>query len=186
LRLAAPSIRGITWERLQREHSVTYPCKNVGDPGEPILFRDGFPTPSGRGKFVPAAYTHAAELPDDEYKFILITGRQLEHWHTGSMTRHASVLDALEPEPVVSLHPADMREYAIPEGGFVRLQSRRGELVSRVRSDPGLQCGSVFMAFCYVEAAANLLTIEELDPHGKIPEFKFCAVRISHADPVAA
>jgi formate dehydrogenase major subunit len=181
MRHAMPSIGGITWERLEREHSVTYPCKAEGDPGEPILFRDGFPTPSGLGKFVPATYTHAAELPDDEYAFILITGRQLEHWHTGSMTRHASVLNALEPEPVVSLHPLDMRDHDIPIEGFVRIQSRRGEIVARARPDTGLQRGSVFMAFCYVEAAANLLTIDELDPHGKIPEFKFCAIKIASA-----
>lgn len=181
MRLAVPSIGGITWERLQAEHSVTYPCKNVGDPGETILFEDGFPTSSGRGKFVPAAYTHAAELPDADYPFILITGRQLEHWHTGSMTRRASVLDAIEPEAVVSLHPTDMQALGIEDGGCVRLETRRGELVARVRMDSGLQAGSVFMAFCYVEAAANLLTVDDLDPHGKIPEFKFCAVKVSAA-----
>ncbi len=181
MRQAVPSIAGITWDRLQAEHSVTYPCKKVGDPGQPILFENGFPTSNGRGKFVPAAYTHAAELPDDEYGFILMTGRQLEHWHTGSMTRHASVLDAIEPEPVVSLHPEDMQALSIGDGEFVRLESRRGELVARVRMDSGLQTGSVFMAFCYAEAAANLLTVDDLDPHGKIPEFKFCAVKVSAA-----
>jgi formate dehydrogenase major subunit len=186
MRQAMPSIAGITWERLQREHSVTYPCKNVGDPGQAILFESGFPTPSGRGKFVPAAYTHAAELPDDEYGFILMTGRQLEHWHTGSMTRHASVLDAIEPEPVVCLHPEDMQALHIEDGGFVRLESRRGELVARVRMDSGLQTGSVFMAFCYAEAAVNVLTVDELDPHGKIPEFKFCAVKVTAAAATAA
>ena len=186
MRQAVPSIAGITWERLQNEHSVTYPCKTVGDPGQTILFEHGFPTPSGRGKFVPAAYTHAAELPDDEYQFILMTGRQLEHWHTGSMTRHASVLDAIEPEPVVNLHPRDMRALNIADGGFVRLESRRGELVARVRMDSGLQTGSVFMAFCYAEAAVNVLTVDDLDPHGKIPEFKFCAVKVSAAEATMA
>ena len=186
MRQAMPSIAGITWERLESEHSVTYPCEQVGDPGDPILFKDGFPTPSGLGKFVPATYTHAAELPDDEYEFILMTGRQLEHWHTGSMTRNASILDAIEPEPVVSLHPLDMQDHDIPNEGFVKLQSRRGEIVARVRPDTGLQRGSVFMAFCYVEAAANLLTVEDLDPYGKIPEFKFCAVKISSDEEVTA
>lgn len=178
MRQAMPSIAGITWERLENEHSVTYPCKQVGDPGDPILFTDGFPTPSGRGKFVPANYTHAAELPDADYEFILITGRQLEHWHTGSMTRNASVLNAIEPDPVVSIHPLDMQERNISLEGFVKMQSRRGEIVARVRPDAGLQRGSVFMAFCYVEAAVNLLTVEDLDPYGKIPEFKFCAIKI--------
>jgi len=182
MRLAMPSIAGITWDRLEQQHSVTYPCKNVGDPGEPILFQNGFPTPSGLARFVPAAYTHAAELPDDEYGFILMTGRQLEHWHTGSMTRHASVLDQLEPEPVVSVHPEDMRENGIKNGGYVTVSSRRGEITARARPDRGLQRGTVFMAFCYVEAAANLLTVDELDPHGKIPEFKFCAVTVAAAE----
>lgn len=186
MREAVPSIAGITWERLQNEHSVTYPCTNVGDPGQPILFEHGFPTPSGRGKFVAAAYTHAAELPDEEYQFILMTGRQLEHWHTGSMTRNASVLDAIEPEPVVNLHPRDMHALNIEEGGFVRVESRRGELVARVRRDSGLQTGSVFMAFCYAEAAVNLLTVDDLDPHGKIPEFKFCAVKVCAAEATMA
>ncbi|MGR8950167.1 MAG: formate dehydrogenase subunit alpha [Gammaproteobacteria bacterium] len=178
LREAAPSIAGITWQRLETDHSVTYPCTEVDAPGEPILFQAGFPTENGKARFVPAEYTQAAELPGDEYNFILITGRQLEHWHTGSMTRNASILDALEPEPVVSVHPEDMRATGIEPGGYVHLQSRRGELTARVRPDSGLQRGSVFMAFCYVEAAANLLTIEELDPFGKIPEFKFCAVKV--------
>ena len=179
LRTAAPSIAGITWERLETTHSVTYPCEQEGDPGEPILFKTGFPTANGRGKFVPAAYTHAAELPDATYPFVLITGRQLEHWHTGSMTRHATVLDALEPEPVMSIHPLDIRAAGLRAEDYVRAESRRGVLVAKVRADAGVQRGTVFIAFCYAEAAANLLTNEALDPFGKIPEFKFCAVRIS-------
>ena len=181
MRAAMPSIGGITWDRLQREHSVTYPCTREGDPGQPILFEQDFPTPNGRGKFVPAEYTHAAELPDDEYPKIFMTGRQLEHWHTGSMTRNARVLDALEPEPVINVHPTDMDEIGVEAGEFVRVESRRGAVVARVRTDPGIQPGSLFMAFCYVEAAANLLTTEELDPIGKIPEFKYCAVRLGKA-----
>ena len=179
MRQATPSIAGMTWERLEREHSVTYPCLTDGDPGEPILFRERFPTANGRARFVPADYTHAAELPDTEYPFILVTGRQLEHWHTGSMTRNASVLDAIEPEPVVSVHPEDMASAGIVEGGYLVLESRRGRLQARVRPDRGVQPGTVFMAFCYVEAAVNLLTNEELDPFGKIPEFKYCAVRLA-------
>ena len=179
LRTAAPSIAGITWERLEATHSVTYPCEQEGDPGEPILFKTGFPTANGRGKFVPAAYTHAAELPDATYPFVLITGRQLEHWHTGSMTRHATVLDALEPEPVMSIHPLDIRAAGLRAEDYVRAESRRGVLVAKIRADDGVQRGTVFIAFCYAEAAANLLTNEALDPFGKIPEFKFCAVRIS-------
>jgi formate dehydrogenase major subunit len=178
MRKAAPSIAGITWERLETEHSVTYPCEEVGDPGQPILFQTGFPTPNGRGKFVPAHYSRAAELPDSNYPLVFITGRQLEHWHTGSMTRNASVLNAIEPEPVISVNPADMRATGLQAEGYVRVESRRGHLVARVRPDTHVQPGTLFMAFCYVEAAANLLTVEELDPFGKIPEFKFCAVRV--------
>ncbi len=181
MREAMPSIAGITWQRLEQEHSVTYPCSKEGDSGEPILFQDQFPTPGGRARFVPADYTHAAELPDEDFPAILITGRQLEHWHTGSMTRHARVLDALEPEPVVNVHPDDMRQASIEEGDFVHVESRRGEIVARVRADTGVRSGTIFMAFCYHEAAANLLTVEDLDPFGKIPEFKYCAVRIARA-----
>ena len=179
MRVAMPSIAGITWDRLEQDDSVTYPCTKVGDPGQPVLFAEAFPTPSGRGKFVPAEYTHAAELPNEDYPKIFMTGRQLEHWHTGSMTRNTKVLDAIEPEPVINVHPADMQEIGVETGGFVCVESRRGAVVARVRADTGVQQGTIFMAFCFVEAAANLLTTEELDPIGKIPEFKYCAVRIS-------
>jgi len=182
MRLASPSIAGITWERLESEHSVTYPCEEEGAPGQPILFQNGFPTQNGRGKFVPAHFSRAAELPDAHYPLVFITGRLLEHWHTGSMTRNASVLNAIEPEAVVCVSPADMRAIGLASEGYVRVDSRRGSITARVRQDPNVQPGTVFMAFCYNEAAANLLTVEELDPFGKIPEFKFCAVRIAPAE----
>ncbi len=186
IRKATPSMAGMTWERLDAEHSLTYPLEQEGDPGEPTIFTDGFPTPSGRGRFVPAEYTRAAELPDEEYPFVFITGRQLEHWHTGAMTRHASVLDALEPEPVVSIHPQDLERLGASPGDTVRITSRRGSVTAYARVDSGVQPGAVFMAFCYNEAAANLITTEELDPFGKIPEFKFCAVRLEKAEAVEA
>jgi len=186
MRKATPSIAGITWERLEQDHSVTYPCETEGDPGQPILFQDGYYTESGLGKFVPADFVHAAELPDDAYPFVFMTGRQLEHWHTGAMTRNASVLNAIEPEPVVSIHPLDLRDLGVQPGNFVRLRSRRGTITARARSDFGMQRRSVFMAFCYNEAAANLLTNESLDPYGKIPEFKYCAVTIEAAQAPAA
>jgi formate dehydrogenase major subunit len=181
MRRAAPSIAGITWERLEREDSVTYPCEREGDPGRPVLFEDAFPTPDGRGKFVPALYTRAAELPDADYPYILTTGRQLEHWHTGSMTRRATVLNAIEPEPVVCLHPEDLERLRIAAGERIIVESRRGRLEALSRADAGVMPGTVSMPFCYAEAAANLLTVEELDPYGKIPEFKFCAVRVTPA-----
>jgi formate dehydrogenase major subunit len=179
MRRAMPSIAGITWERLEREDSVIYPCLKEGDPGEAVIFTDGFPTPSGRGLFVPAEFSRAAELPDADYPFVFITGRQLEHWHTGAMTRHSQVLDAIEPDPVVEMHPEDLAKLGVPAGGIVTLESRRGKVAAFARPNLGIQRGSVFMAFCYNEAAANLLTNEALDPYAKIPEFKFCAVRVA-------
>ncbi len=181
IRQATPSMAGMTWERLESVDSLTYPLLHEGDPGEPTIFKEGFPTETGRGLFIPAQYTKAAELPDDEYPFIFKTGRQLEHWHTGSMTRHASVLDALEPEPVFSIHPDDLQSIGGQPGDLINIRSRRGEVTARARADINIQPGSLFMAFCYHEAAANLITNEALDPYGKIPEFKFCAVKIGRA-----
>ena len=177
LRKAMPSIAGMTWERLQKEHSLIYPLTKENDPGQPILFQQGFPTPSGKGKFVPARYRHAAELPNEDYPFVFTTGRQLEHWHTGSMTRAATVLNAIEPEPVVCINPQDIQRIGAVPGAMLRLESRRGSLQAIARADPGVQPGTIFMAFCFREAAANLLTNAALDPQGKIPEFKYCAVR---------
>jgi formate dehydrogenase major subunit len=185
IRLATPSMGGITWERLERESSCTYPLEHEGDPGEPIVFIEDFPRPGGRGLFMPAKYSHADELPDAEYNFIFITGRQLEHWHTGSMTRRASVLDALEPDPVVSVHPDDLAAIGVEPGGIVTLQSRRGTLTAYARADRGIQRGTLFMPFVYNEAAANLLTNDAIDPYGKIPEFKFCAVKLTAGAEVA-
>ena len=178
---AMDSIRGITWQRLEREHSVTYPCEREDDPGQPVIFRDRFPTADGLGRFVPAAFSRADELPDGQYPYVFITGRQLEHWHTGAMTRRASVLNEIEPVAVASLHPNDLGAIGAAEGDRVRLTSRRGTIECRVRADDGLVPGQVFMPFCFREAAANLLTNEALDPFGKIPEFKFCALRVEKA-----
>lgn len=178
MRRAMPSIAGITWERLQAEHSVTYPCAQEGDAGEPIIFKEQFPTASGRGKFVPARFTPAAELPDDDYPMVLITGRELEHWHTGAMTRRSRVLDALEPTPTVSVNPRDLSPLCIAAGDSVTISSRRGSIVLQVRADESIALGTLFIPFCYYEAAANLLTNPSLDPMGKIPEFKYCAVKM--------
>jgi formate dehydrogenase major subunit len=178
IRKATPSMAGITWERLEREGSCTYPLLNEGDPGEPVIFVDDFPRAGGRALFAPAAFSDAAELPDAEYPFIFTTGRQLEHWHTGSMTRRASVLDALEPEPTIVIHPDDLAALGVEPGDALTLESRRGTLTASARADRGMQRGSLFMAFAYNEAAANLLTNDAIDPFGKIPEFKFCAVRL--------
>ena len=185
MRQAMPSIAGMTWDRLEHEDSLTYPLENVGDPGEPIIFTDGFPTESGKGRFVPASYIHADEMPDAEYPLIFITGRQLEHWHTGSMTRHSTTLDAIEPDPVVMIHPEDIQKLGIEPGEIITIESRRGKIAAYARADIGIQKGSLFMAFCYNEASANLITNEALDPSAKIPEFKFCAVKANAGGEIA-
>jgi formate dehydrogenase major subunit len=173
------SIKGITWERLERDSSVTYPCTEEGDPGQPVVFTTHFPTPTGRAKFVPADLIRAAERPDAEYPMVLITGRQLEHWHTGAMTRRAGVLDAIEPEPTASMHPLQLAELNVKPGEVVSVQSRRGKISLYARADAGTPMGAVFIPFAYYEAAANMLTNPALDPFGKIPEFKYCAVKVS-------
>jgi formate dehydrogenase major subunit len=179
MRLCMDSIAGITWDRLERDSAVTYPCVHEGDPGEPVVFVEDFPTRSGRATFVPADLISAAERPDTEYPMVLITGRQLEHWHTGSMTRRASALDALEPEPVASVHPLDLDALGVAPGGTVTIASRRGSISLYARADDGTPRGAVFVPFCYYEAAANRLTNPALDPFGKIPEFKYCAVKVT-------
>ena len=186
MRRVMPSIAGISWRRLEREDSVTYPCAGDDDPGQGVVFRGDFPTDDGRGRFVAAGLVTADELPDGDYPCVLITGRQLEHWHTGAMTRRAQVLDAIEPEPVVSLHPALLARIGLSEGDAVTVESRRGALTARARIDGGLRESDVFIPFCYHEAAANLLTNEALDPLGKIPEFKYCAVRVAAANGAAS
>jgi formate dehydrogenase major subunit len=175
--LVMPSFRNITWERLEREGAVTYPVDGPDQPGNEIIFARGFPTESGRAKIVPAKIVAPDELPDEEYPMVLSTGRVLEHWHTGSMTRRAGVLDDLEPEAVALMSPRDLGRLGIAPGGFVRLETRRGAVAVKVRSDRDVPQNMVFLPFCYAEAAANLLTNPALDPFGKIPEFKFCAVR---------
>jgi formate dehydrogenase major subunit len=179
MRHTMPSIAGITWDRLDREHAVTYPCVQEGDPGDPVVFIDSFPRPGGRGQFVPADIIPADERPDAEYPMVLITGRQLEHWHTGSMTRRASMLDAIEPDPVALVHPLDLQAMGIQPGDVMTIESRRGNVSLYARADDSSPPGAVFVPFCYYEAAANKLTNPALDPFGKIPEFKYCAVRVT-------
>ncbi len=150
------------------------------------MFGDGFPTKSTRARFVPAAIIPPAEEPDADYPMVLTTGRQLEHWHTGAMTRRASVLDELEPEAVASLAPAELRRLGIRAGERVRVATRRGAIELTARADSAVAPGMVFIPFCYAEAAANILTNPQLDPFGKIPEFKFCAARVEPAPSRAA
>jgi formate dehydrogenase major subunit len=179
MRHTMPSIAGITWDRLEREHAVTYPCVKEGDPGDPVVFVDSFPRESGRAKFVPADIIPANERPDTEYPMVLITGRQLEHWHTGSMTRRATVLDALEPDPVALVHPLDLADMGGKPGDVITIESRRGRVTLYARADESSPRGAVFVPFCYYEAAINRLTNAALDPFAKIPEFKYCAIRVT-------
>ena len=172
------SIKGISWERLWRDSAVTYPCASEDDPGKPIIFGDGYPTPSGRGRFVPAGIIPPDEQPDEDYPMILTTGRVLEHWHTGAITRRASVLDTIEPEAVCHMAPQDLRGVGAKGGDQVRVSTRRGTIELAARIDSGVPPGTVFVPFAFVEAAANLLTNAALDPFGKIPEFKYCAAKV--------
>ena len=180
------AIGGISWERVMNESSVTYPCLSEDDPGQSTVFLNSFPTPDGRVKLVPADIIPADERPDVDYPFVLITGRQLEHWHTGSMTRRASVLDAIEPVATASLNGGDLQRLGILPGDTITVRSRRGEVAIRVRRDDGTPPGAVFIPFAYYEAAANILTNAALDPFGKIPGFKYCAVAISKGGTAAA
>ncbi|MGZ8340129.1 MAG: formate dehydrogenase subunit alpha [Telluria sp.] len=179
MRHTMPSIGGITWDRLEREHAVTYPCTKEGDPGQQVVFTVQFPRESGRARFVPADIIPANERPDSMYPMVLITGRQLEHWHTGSMTRRATVLDAIEPDPVALVHPLDLAALGGKPGDVITIESRRGVVTLYARADDSSPPGAIFVPFCYYEAAINKLTNAALDPYGKIPEFKYCAVRVT-------
>jgi formate dehydrogenase major subunit len=181
-----PSLANITWERLVREDAVTYPCDAPDKPGNEIIFASSFPTASGRAKIVPADLLPPDELPDAQYPLVLTTGRLLEHWHTGSMTRRASNLDAMEPEAIAGLNPREMEKLGVAPGGFIRVSTRRGTVVLKARADRDVAEGMVFIPFCFAEAAANLLTNPQLDPMGKIPEFKFCAAKVEKAEMAVA
>jgi formate dehydrogenase major subunit len=181
-----PSLKNITWERLVREDAVTYPCDAPDKPGNEIIFATSFPTKSGRAKIVPTELVPPDELPDEAYPMVLTTGRLLEHWHTGSMTRRASNLDSLEPEAIAGMNPREMDKRGIAPGSFIRVSTRRGQVVLKTRADRDVAEGMVFIPFCFAEAAANLLTNPQLDPMGKIPEFKFCACKVEPAETLIA
>lgn len=176
------SLNGITWDRLENENAVTYPCDDETHPGHEIIFAERFPTASGRVKVVPTDLVPPAELPDDDYPMVLTTGRLLEHWHTGAMTRRAAVLDTLEPEAVAHLHPRWMAKNGVKPGDYVEVYTRRGAVKVKARADRDVTEDMVFIPFCFAEGPANMLTNPQLDPFGKIPEFKFCAAKVSRID----
>jgi formate dehydrogenase major subunit len=173
-----PALDNISWDRIARDDAATYPSDAPDEPGHDVVFADRFPTQDGRGKIVPAKVTPPDEQPDAEYPFVLSTGRQLEHWHTGAMTRRAANLDALEPGAVASLSRNDIARLGVKPGDLIRVSTRRGTIELAVRQDDSIPDGVVFIPFAFVEAAANLLTNPALDPFGKIPEFKYCAARV--------
>jgi predicted molibdopterin-dependent oxidoreductase YjgC len=172
-----PSWAGVTYARLEGA-GLQYPVPTTDHPGTAFLFADAFPTADGKATFVPVQYTDPAELPDDDYPFVMNTGRQLYHWHTGTMTRRASGLDAREPTAIVEIHPTDAAELGVAEGDLVRLTSRRNSMVTACRVSDRVARGQVFVPFHFREAAANLLTNPVLDPYAKMAELKICAIRI--------
>jgi len=175
-------LKGITYARIEKE-GLQYPVPDETHPGTPFLFAESFP--SGRGRFFPLEYVPVAEEADEEYPFILTTGRLLEHWHGGTLTRH-SQLNELSPTPKVEMHEIDAARLSVKTGDAVRVSSRRGSVVLRVEVSPKARPGVVFIPMHFAEAAANLLTIDVLDPQAKIPEFKACAVNIQIAEPEEA
>src|SRR5579885_3475196 len=176
--LLMPSLNNIPWERVERESAVTYPAEAIDKPGKDVVFDKGFPRPGGFGKLIAAKLQPPDETPDHEYPFILTTGRQLEHWHTGAMTRRASVLDALEPGPTAAVSRGTIAKLGIKPGDMIRVSTRRGTVELNSRQDDAIPDGVVFIPFAFFEAAANRLTNPALDPFGKIPEFKYCAARV--------
>ena len=178
MRSTMSSIKGISWQRLLNEDAITYPCADEKDMGKAVIFGDGFPTNNKRAKLVPIDLLPPNEVPDAEYPILLTTGRLLEHWHTGAMTRRASVLDAIEPEAIVHVHPSKMHDLGIKQGDFITVATRRGSVSVKVRLDRDVAENMIFIPFCFAEGPANMLTNPALDPFGKIPEFKLCAARI--------
>lgn len=159
---------------------MTYPSLSPEDPGQAIVFGNSFPRPDGRARFTPASVIPPDDAPDAECPMILATGRQLEHWHMGSMTRRSHVLEGLESETNCSLHPSTLRKLGVAPGEHVTLTTKRGSISIMAREDRAVSPDMVFFAFAFsfVEAAANILTNPAVDPFGKIPEFKFSAVRV--------
>jgi predicted molibdopterin-dependent oxidoreductase YjgC len=170
-----PDFRGITHERIAREDGVHWPCPTSDHPGTPYLFSDTFP--SGKGQLTPLSYRPSAELPDDDYPFVLSTGRVLYHWHGGTMTRR-SKLDDIYPEPTVEIHPDDAQNLGIQAGDWIKVRSRRGEIKVKTLVTERSPAGLVFIPFHFAEAAANELTLDARDPKAKIPDYKVCAVAV--------
>jgi formate dehydrogenase major subunit len=176
-----PSYANLSYDNLGKTGKL-YPNPDPEhSDGTVVMFGERFNTNDGLAHLVPAEWLPAKELPDEEYPFVLNTGRMLEHWHTGSMTRRSYALDAIAPNALVYIHPGDAARLGLADGDMARVSSRRGTIELAVKVSHREARGNCFIPFHFREAAANLLTIDEIDPFGKIPEFKFCAVRIEKA-----
>jgi formate dehydrogenase major subunit len=173
-----PSYANLTYDNLGLSGKLYPNADPEHSDGTVVMFDERFNTADGLAHLVPAEWLPARELPDGEFPLVLNTGRLLEHWHTGSMTRRSYALDAISPEAEVYMHPKDAADRGLQHGEMVRARSRRGEIELRLRVSHREALGNCFIPFHFREAAANLLTIDEIDPYGKIPEFKFCAVQV--------
>ncbi|NIP84992.1 MAG: hypothetical protein GTO03_05300 [Planctomycetales bacterium] len=183
MRRVTPEFYGISYKRIEREGGVHWPCPDPDHPGSPYLFTESFPR--GRGKFWPVPYGTDSELPDDDYPFILSTGRLLYHWHGGTLSR-ASSLDEIWPECTVEMHPRDAGRLGLETGDWVEVGSRRGSITARLLVTGRSPEGTIFIPFHFAEAAANVLTDLRLDERAMIPDYKVCAVRVSKAETVPA
>ncbi|MFP5355919.1 MAG: molybdopterin oxidoreductase family protein [Gemmatimonadota bacterium] len=167
--------------RLEDNRGLQYPVPSFEHRGTDFLFAESFPTGDGKATFYPVEFLPPAELPDEEYPFLLNTGRQMYHWHTGTMTRRSFALDARESTPIVELNPADALALGVNDGEAVLVTSRRAQISIAVRLSDRVAPRQIFIPMHYREAAANLLTNPALDPYAHIPEFKVCAVRVEKA-----
>jgi predicted molibdopterin-dependent oxidoreductase YjgC len=174
-----PIYGGISYDRLSH-NGLQWPCPNPNHDGTPILHKESFSR--GRGYFSPVHHQQSIELPDKDYPLMLTTGRILQHWHTGTMTRRVDGLNALAPEELVEMHPQDAEQLGIQDGDCIRISSRRGAVKARVQVIDRPQKGLIFMTFHFAEALSNVLTINAVDPIAKIPEFKVCAVKVEKID----
>jgi len=178
MKLVMPSLDNISWDRLEKDNHVTYPAKSATMPGEDIIFTNGFPTSNNLAKIIPVNLIEPNDELNNDFPLILSTGRLLEHWHTGTMTRRALVLNDLEPEPMIFMNQIDSNLYNLDLNKSVIVETRRGKISIKIRHDADLLPGMIFLPFCFKEAAANILTSADLDPIGKIPELKFSAAKV--------
>ena len=179
MKFIMPSLDNISWERLERDGFVTYPVESEFELGQDIIFNDGFPTSNKLAKIIPTKLIMPNDELNNEFPMILSTGRLLEHWHTGTMTRRSLILDELEPEPIIFMNRSDFKNYNLDINKKIKVETRRGKIHLNIRLDDDLLPGMIFLPFCFKEAAANILTNSDLDPIGKIPELKFSAARIT-------